>query len=201
MGKRRADPLQAELARLQEQLAAAVRQVEAAGAELAAAERRGAELAERLEASRRECEGLRVRALGEAELESLRGDRGAGARLAAVREELERARAAAAAEAAARDEWRRRAEEAEAAGRLERAGRADEARAARERAAAQERAAERAEAAGRAAAERGDQLARQLAEERAGRRAAEDERLKLLARVRGLEASRGGGLAAAWCLC
>jgi DNA repair exonuclease SbcCD ATPase subunit len=59
----------AEQGRLQEQLAQAEAGVAAMGAELAAADKKAAELAERLEASRRECEGLRARAAEPGELE------------------------------------------------------------------------------------------------------------------------------------
>jgi hypothetical protein len=212
---------QAEQSRAQEQLAQAMAQMATLGGELSAAEKRAAELAERLEASRRECEGLRARAAEPGELEvqrlrnfavvvnslqGLRQDRGAAERLAAVRGELERSRAGEAAEAKARDEWRRKCEEAETQLRLERAGRADEGRLAREKLGQQEvrrekgdkregcgcnlfsqRATTRVEEALRAATERAAGLAQQLSDERAARRAAEDDRLKLQARVRGLE--------------
>lgn len=178
-----------EQARLQSQLAEAVAGVEKLGAELREQEQRAALLSEKLDASRRECEGLRGRVVDAGELDKLKHDHGAATRLASVKQELERSREAEQKESRAKDEWRHKFEEAEKQLRLEKAARSDESRLGREKLAQQERATARVEEALKSAAERAEQLSKQAGEERTGRRAAEDEKVKLQARVRALEAS------------
>ena len=163
--------------------------VEELGRQMLELEGKNAELASKLDASRRECEGLRGRVVDSGTLAELQQDKGASASLKLIKQELERTKEQVRKLEAKADETKRRLDEAETQLRLEKAARADEARLARDKAAAAERTEKRLEEALKSQTDRSESLSKDKADLVTRERAANDEKLKLAARVRALESA------------